>query len=158
VYRVDPRTGGCDIVTDELIRPNGLAFSLDERLLYVSDTGVTDGPAPMYVFDVSGGTLSGRRVFATCTVGCFDGFRLDESGRIWTSAGDGVHCYHPDGTQLGKIRVPEIVSNVTFGGAKRNRMFICATTSLYTVLLPVNGAPLPLHHRRPGPAARSPVS
>jgi len=70
----------------------------------------------------------------------FDGFRLDTEGRIWTSAGDGVHVYDPDGTLLGKVLVPEVVANVCFGGPKRNRLYICATTSLYAILLPVNGA------------------
>jgi gluconolactonase len=73
----------------------------------------------------------------------FDGFRFDTDGRLWTSAGDGVHCYDPDGTLLGKVRVPEGVANVVFGGPKRNRLFICATTSLYSVMLGVNGATRP---------------
>jgi gluconolactonase len=143
VYRIDAGSGACRIVADDFVRPNGLAFSPDERLLYVSDTGashVPDGPRHMRVFEVAAdGTLTGGDLFATCTEGAFDGFRLDESGRIWTSAGDGVHCYDPDGTLLGKVRVPEIVANVVFGGPKRNRLFMCATTSLYSVLLPVNG-------------------
>ena len=114
-------------------RPNGLAFSLDERLLYVSDTGA---PRNMRVHDVDDyGTLSNGREFAKCTVGGFDGFRLDEAGRIWTSAGDGVHCYHPDGTLIGKVLVPETVANVAWGWPKRNRLYIAATTSLYAVLL-----------------------
>ena len=139
VYRVDPATGAVDVVADDFDRPNGLAFSPDERRLYVSDTG---GPHTRHirVFDVADdGRLAGGDVFATCTVGVFDGFRLDDVGRIWTSAGDGVHCYHPDGTLLGKVRVPEVVANVVFGGPKRNRLFICGTTSLYSVLLPVTG-------------------
>ena len=86
------------------------------------------------------GALTGGHVFAACTVGSFDGFRLDEAGRVWTSAGDGVHCYEPDGTLIGKVRTPEPVANVEFGGPARNRLFICATTSLYAVLLPVSGA------------------
>ena len=126
------------------MRPNGLAFSPDESRLYIADTGashVEDGPRHIRVFDVGdGGTLSGGDVFATCTDGLFDGFRLDEAGRIWTSAGDGVHCYDPDGTLIGKVMVPEVVANVVFGGPKRNRLFICGTTSLYAVLLAVNGA------------------
>jgi gluconolactonase len=84
-------------------------------------------------------TLSGGEVFSVCQNGFYDGFRLDEAGRIWTSAGDGVHVLDPDGTLLGKVLVPEIVANVAFGGPKRNRLFICATTSLYAVLLPVRG-------------------
>jgi gluconolactonase len=79
-------------------------------------------------------------VFATCTNGVFDGFRLDTEGRIWTSAADGVHVYDPDGTLLGKVLVPEVVANVCFGGPKRNRLYICGTTSLYAILLLVNGA------------------
>ena len=144
VYRIDPHSGDVSVVADDFARPNGLAFSPGEGLLYVADTGAThvlDGPRHIRVFDVSqDGRLSGGRVFATCTSGLFDGFRLDEAGRIWTSAGDGVHCYEPDGTLIGKILVPEAVANVVFGGVKRNRLFICATTSLYAVLLPVNGA------------------
>ena len=89
------------------------------------------------------GALSGGEVFATCTEGIFDGFRFDADGRLWTSAGDGVHCYDPDGTLLGKVLVPEAVANVVFGGPKRNRLFICATTSLYSVMLGVSGATRP---------------
>jgi gluconolactonase len=143
VYRVDPATGEVQIAADDFVRPNGIAFSPDERKLYVSDTGAThgpDGPRHIRVFDVAGdNTLSGGEVFATCTAGFFDGFRLDEDGRIWTSAGDGVHCYDPDGTLLGKVLVPEQVANVEFGGIKRNRLFVCGTTSLYSIMLAVNG-------------------
>ncbi|MBF9194735.1 SMP-30/gluconolactonase/LRE family protein [Microvirga terrestris] len=144
VYRIDPYTGDVRSVADDFVRPNGIAFSPDERRLYVADTGAThvkDGPRHIRVFDVDDqGGLSGGNVFATCTQGLFDGFRLDEAGRIWTSAGDGVHCYENDGTLIGKILVPEAVANVVFGGLKRNRLYICATTSLYSIMLPVNGA------------------
>jgi len=144
VYRVDPQDGSVSIVADDFVRPNGLAFSPDEKKLYVADTGAThvpDGPRHIRVFDVGeNGRLTGGSVFATCTSGLFDGFRLDEDGRIWTSAGDGVHCYESDGTLIGKILVPEAVANVVFGGVKRNRLYICATTSLYAIMLPVNGA------------------
>jgi gluconolactonase len=144
VYRVDGETGEVTIATDALVRPNGLAFSPDEQFLYVSDTGgshVKGHPPQIRVFEVvDGRTLHGGGEFATCTNGYFDGFRLDTAGRLWTSAGDGVHVYDPDGTLLGKVLVPEVVANVEFGGLKRNRLFICATTSLYAVLLPVNGA------------------
>ncbi|MCB8821200.1 SMP-30/gluconolactonase/LRE family protein [Microvirga rosea] len=144
VYRVDPQTGAVTIAADDFVRPNGIAFSPDEKRLYVADTGAThveDGPRHIRVFDVDrDGKLTDGRVFAVCTAGLFDGFRLDEAGRIWTSAGDGVHCYDPDGTLIGKILVPEVVANVAFGGPKRNRLYICATTSLYAIMLPVNGA------------------
>ncbi len=144
VYRIDPHSGSVSIVADDFARPNGIAFSPDEKRLYVVDTGAThvdDGPRHIRVFDVGeNGRLTGGDIFATCTSGLFDGFRLDEAGRIWTSAGDGVHCYDSDGTLIGKILVPEAVANVVFGGVKRNRLYICATTSLYSILLPVNGA------------------
>jgi gluconolactonase len=137
VFRISP-SGELSIVADDFDRPNGLAFSLDEKRLYVSDTGA---PCHMRVLDVNDdGTLGRSEVFAQPTVGVFDGFRLDDAGRIWTSAGDGVHCYDPDGTLLGKVLVPEVVANVAWGWAKRNRLYICATTSLYAILLTVNGA------------------
>ena len=146
VYRVDPSSGEVKIVADDFVRPNGLAFSPDERRLYVADTGAShdpDGPRHIRVFDVSDdGSLTGGDVFATCTAGFFDGMRLDDAGRIWVGAGDGVHCYDADGTLLGKVRIPEPTANVAFGGAKRNRLFICATTSLYSVMLKVNGTKL----------------
>lgn len=144
VYRIDPTTGAVEAVVTDMIKPNGLAFSPDETKLYVVDTGRTHGdhhPAHMRVFDVGDdGRLSGGSVFADCTAGLFDGFRLDTAGRIWTSAADGIHCYDPDGTLIGKVLVPEIVSNCCFGGQKLNRLFITATTSLYAVYLKVNGA------------------
>ena len=128
------------------MKPNGLAFSPDETMLYIADTGAThveNGPRHIRVFDVAadGASLHGKgKVFATCDVGLFDGFRIDMHGNVWTSAGDGVHCYAPDGTLIGKIRIPEVVANVCFGGPKRNRLYICGTTSLYAVYLNTQGA------------------
>lgn len=143
VYRIDPATGAVTAVVTDMVKPNGIAFSRDESQLYVVDTGrthVPNGPAHIRVFDVAAnGTLSGGRVFAECTAGLFDGFRLDAEGRIWTSAADGVHCYHPDGTLLGKVLVPEPVANVVFGGPKRNILYICGTTSLYSIWLQTVG-------------------
>jgi gluconolactonase len=139
VFRVDGQSGAITTVVDDFVRPNGLAFSPDEKLLYIADSHPS--ARNMHVFDVTAaGTLTNGRVFATCRAGRFDGFRLDDAGRIWTSTDEGVHCYDPDGTLIGKIFVPEILSNVVFGGLKRNRLFICATTSLYSVMLLVNGA------------------
>lgn len=144
VYRIDPSTGECQIVADDFRQPNGLAFSPDEKRLYIADSGVThdpDGPRHIREFTVGDdGSLSGGGVLAECDNGLYDGFRLDETGRIWTSAADGVHCLMPDGTLIGKVNVPERVSNVCFGGPKRNRLFITATRSLYSILLPVKGA------------------
>ncbi|MBS7695650.1 MULTISPECIES: SMP-30/gluconolactonase/LRE family protein [unclassified Chelatococcus] len=143
VYRLST-DGRLTAVGTDFVKPNGLAFSPDERVLYVVDTGAThvkNGPRHIRRFAVSPeGTLSGGEVFATATVGLFDGLRLDTAGHIWTSAGDGVHCYHPDGTLIGKIKVPEVVANLCFGGPKRNRLYICATTSLYAVYLRAQGA------------------
>ena len=139
VYRIDPSSGDVKIVADDFDRPNGIAFSPDEKTLYIADTG--DRSFPIRSFKVSEkGKLSGGKLFANCTAGAFDGFRLDEQGRVWTSAGDGVHCYDPDGTLIGKVLVPEPVANVVFGGLKRNRLFITATSSLYSIMLMVNGA------------------
>jgi len=143
VYRIDGATGQITQVTNDFACPNGLAFSPDENQLYIVDscgTKYPSGQRHMRKFDVhSNGTLSGGEVFAECTSGVFDGFRLDNKGRIWTSAQDGVHCYDPDGTMLGKIYVPVEVSNLCFGGQKNNVMFITASTSLYRILLPVTG-------------------
>lgn len=144
VYRLDPATGALRAVATDFVKPNGLAFSPDESLLYIVDTGAThvpDGPRHIRVFSVGeGGALSGGAVFATCQVGLFDGLRVDVHGNLWTSAGDGVHCYAPDGALIGKIRIDEVVANVEFGGPKRNRLFICATTSLRAVYLNTAGA------------------
>lgn len=146
VYRLDPATGDLTQVTTDFACPNGLAFSLDEQTLYIADSGGTrysNGGRHIRKFTVgSDGNLSGGEVFAACEEGVFDGFRIDTQDRIWTSARDGVHCYHPDCTLLGKIFVPEEVSNVCFGGPKFNRLFITASTSVYTVLLPTSGVRL----------------
>lgn len=136
VYRLDTTTGALAVVADDFDQPNGLCFSPDEKTLYISDTARRH----MRSFAVGpGGDLAGGDVFATCTAGAFDGFRADDEGRIWTSAADGVHCYDPDGTLIGKLRVPEVVANVTFGGDRRNQLFITATTSVYTLLVGVRG-------------------
>jgi gluconolactonase len=138
VYRVDP-DGTLAVVADDFNRPNGLAFSNDGSLLYVTDTE----EATIRVFRVDGSKLSGGELFAECGNGAFDGIRLDSEGRVWGAAADGVHVYHPDGTLLGKLLVPETVSNLCFGGAKRNRLFLTATTSLYSLFTTVNGGPQP---------------
>ena len=140
VYRVDPATGGVAKVAGDFERPNGLAFSLDERRLYIADTARRH----IRAFSVDGdGALAGGEVFATCTAGSFDGLRLDDAGRVWAAAHDGLHCFAADGTLLGKLLVPEVVSNLTFGGPKRNQLFITASTSVYSIRLNITGARYP---------------
>ena len=147
VFRLDPQSGELSIVTDELDKPNGIAFSPDEKTLYVSDTALSHDPngahhiRAYYVHD--GTRLTNGRLFADVSPGIADGFRLDTDGNVWTSAGDGVHCFSPRGELLGKIHVPEGVANVTFGGPKRNRLFITATTSLYAVYVAQAGVQQP---------------
>lgn len=143
VYRIDTN-GSVTVVADSFVMPNGLAFSTDESKLYIADTGAThapDGPKHIRVFSVDkdGAGLSGGDVFAQCTSGLFDGFRVDTNDRIWTSAADGVHCLNAAGELIGKVRIPEMVGNVCFGGSKLNRLFICGTSSLYSVYLTANG-------------------
>ncbi len=147
LYRIDPATGEVAAMATDFVKPNGLAFSPDERILYVADTGMThveNGPRHIRAFDVGADwRLSGGDVLTTCDVGLYDGFRVDVDGNIWTSAGDGVHCVTPGGETIGKILLDEVVANVEFGGPKRNRLFICATTTLRAVYLNVRAAARP---------------
>ena len=140
VFRIDPVTGAVEPMIDDFVQPNGLALSPDERILYVAESGSShdpDVPPVIRAFDLGpDGRPTNKRDFATIGAGLPDGFRVDEAGRIWCSAADGVHCIAPDGRLLGRIRVPEVVSNLCFGGARGNRLLITATTSVYSV--PVN--------------------
>jgi gluconolactonase len=137
VYRCDPSTGVVTIVADDFVRPNGLAFSIDESHIYIADT--RRNHIRVFAVDVAG-PLGDGEVFAECDAGVFDGLRLDDTGRVWAAAGDGVHCFDPDGTLIGKLHLPEAASNLTFGGLQNNHLFITATTSLYSIRLTVNGA------------------
>ena len=145
VYRIDP-TGALSVVCDDFTQPNGLAFSPDETVLYIADSAASHDPAlPRHIraFDVQNGTLKNSRVFAHIDKGIPDGIRTDIFGNLWSSAADGIHCFGPEGTLLGKILIPEVVSNLCFGGPRRNRLFITATTSVYAVYLATTGAQKP---------------
>jgi gluconolactonase len=147
VFRIDPDTGTPAPVVSDFVQPNGLCLSPDESLLYIAESGSSHDPAVPAVirrFRVTqGGGLSGGEAFATVDDGLPDGIRCDTNGNLWSSAGDGVHVFAPDGTLLGKIRVPQRVSNLTFGGPRRNRLFITATTSVYLVHVAATGVQAP---------------
>jgi gluconolactonase len=146
VFRFDPVKKTLRIVSAFIEEPNGLAFSPDERVLYVSDTSAatrTDGSGHHHIvaFDViRGQELSKPRIFAVVTPGLADGFRVDVQGFVYTSSEDSVQVYHPDGTRIGRIAVPEKVGNLVFGGVDGGELFICASTSLYRVRLNTRGA------------------
>ena len=146
VYRLDPGSGALAVVADDFQGPNGLCFSPDEQRLYIVETGIDFDAAPrqcIRVFDVGDdGTLQGGRPFHKIDPGNADGLRCDEAGRVWSSAGDGVHCIAADGRLIGKIRVPGTVANLCFGGPALSRLFICAGDTLYAVFTNTRGAPL----------------
>lgn len=147
VFCANLETGDIKIVADDFVKPNGLAFSEDEKILYIADSGRShdpDGPHHIRALDVAGdNTLSNSRVFCEVDPGVPDGFRVDLHGNVWTSCGNGVICFAKDGTALGKIKIPQMVSNLTFGGPKRNRLFITATKSVYAVYVATSGAQEP---------------
>jgi gluconolactonase len=153
VYRIEPGNGSLSLVTSDLKKPNGLCFSNDYKKLYIADTGIS--PGTIMVYDViDGKKLGSGRVFVTMSLtkggrtlnGGADGIRADIDGNIWAGAGwageefDGVHIFAPDGTRIGQIMLPEIASNLCFGGAKRNRLFITASQSLYSLYVGIEGA------------------
>ena len=154
VYRVDAQTGRITKLTDEIYKPNGLCFSPDYKKLYVADTGASHYPEAkkiIKVWDIVGTSMvKSGRTFADMTLdgkaGLADGIRADIDGNVWASAGwvgpgyDGVHIFAPDGVRIGQIRLPEICSNVCFGGRKRNRLFMTASQSLYAVYVETKGA------------------
>jgi gluconolactonase len=148
VYRFEPETGDIRIVADDFDGPNGLAFSPDETRLYIAETGKQTEQSPrqyIRVFNVGsdGATLSGGDIFYKIQPGYCDGMRVDEYGNIWSSAADGVHCLSADGELLGRIFVPHRVSNVTFGGPAKNRLFIGGSTTLYAIFLNCRGVQVP---------------
>jgi gluconolactonase len=143
VFRFDPESGQLDPVITDMAEPNGLAFSPDERLLYVSDTALqlrTDGlGGRIRVYDVVGQACRNGRVFARVEPGVSDGFRVDVHGNIWTSSKDSVQVFAPDGKRLGKMPVPEKVANLCFGGPDRDVLYIAASTGLYRLPTRVRG-------------------
>jgi gluconolactonase len=147
LYRFDPESGHIGIAAGDFDGPNGLAFSPDERRLYVSETGDQTTAAPkQYIraFDVMpNGTLSGGDIFHKIEPGYADGLCVDEDGNLWSSAADGVHCIDPDGRLLGKVLVPARVSNLTFGGPAKNRLFIGGSHTLYAIFLNRRGVGWP---------------
>lgn len=148
VFCYDPATGMLHAATAEVEEPNGLAFSPDESVLYVSDTSAALRPAgqgnhKIVAFDVSGTLLSGIRVVADIRPGLPDGFRLDRQGWIYTSCEDAVQILLADGTVLGRIPIPEKVGNLTFGGREGNQLYVVATTSLYRIILNTQGVQRP---------------
>lgn len=145
VYRADPATGTLDVMVDDMNCPNGLAFSPDERRLYVADTGrmFTQDAQQIRVYDMEDGRPAKGRHFHTISPGCADGIRVDSDGNLWSSAADGVHCISPDGRLLGKILVPELVSNLCFGGRAKHELYITATTSVYRITLNRSGVQHP---------------
>jgi gluconolactonase len=146
VYRFDPADASLTVVCDSFTKPNGLAFSPDETILYIAESGKShdpDCPVVIRACDVTGDRLTNERVFAEFETGMPDGLRVDISGNIWTSAGPAINCYDPSGTLLGRIRAPQMVSNLTFGGAKRNRLFFTCTNAVYSVFLATSGVQRP---------------
>jgi len=152
VYRLDPDTGIATVVVDDFVRPNGLCFSPDEKILYISDTGNSHGlggPAHIRAFDVDNGTLNNGRILVDMSPSFADGIRCDTDGNIWSSSGwgnpedDGVQIFAPDGDLIGKIHLPEPCSNLCFGGQKKNRLFMTCGQSLYSVFVETRGAQTP---------------
>jgi gluconolactonase len=154
VYRYDPKSKELTVVTGKLQMPNGIAFSPDEKILYIIDSGAIqaprtyyyDKPHTIYAFDVSkdGKTISNQRVFANVYPGFPDGMRLDSDGNVYSGALDGIHVFNPAGKMIGKIQLPKQTANLTFGGKDNNILFICSSDSVWAIKLNAKGAkPVP---------------
>jgi gluconolactonase len=146
VYRVDTATGEIEAVVEGIENPNGLAFSPDEKRLYVVECGPAPRSIKVFDVDASGRRVSGGRVLIDAGPGSPDGFRIDVDGNLWCGWGmgneelDGVRVFTPEGQAIGHIHLPERCANVCFGGVKRNRLFMAASQSLYAVYVGVKGA------------------
>ena len=153
VYRLDPRTREVAVVASDMDKPNGICFSPDEKKLYIVDTGVpknANDPHPIRVYDVEEKKrLKNGRLFVNMAPGSSDGIRCDIDGNVWSAAGwggesfNGIHVFGPDGILIGKIHLPETCANLCFGGAKKNRLFMTASQSLYSVYVETQGAQTP---------------
>jgi gluconolactonase len=143
IYRIDSKTGKLHQVADDIFKPNGICFSPDYKKLYVADTGA---PREIRVFDVDGTALRNGRSFVkldipgTGAASAADGIRCDADGNLWAGARPGVQVIAPTGQRLGLIQLPETCANVCFGGARRNRLFMVASQSLYAVYVNTTGA------------------
>jgi len=158
VFRVDPTTGEATPVITDMTHPNGLAFSPDESVLYVADTGflwIEGAPRELRAYDVVDGACAGGRQLAVVEPPATDGFRVDREGRIWSSAGDGVHVLSPTGELLLRIPVPERVSNVCFGGPGGGELYVTASTSLYRIRTTTTAAPRPAQSTGPSGSGSS---
>jgi gluconolactonase len=148
LYRLDPDSGEVSAMASDFDGPNGLAFSPDERKLYVAESGAPGVAEPrqyIRVFDVAadGRSISGGEIFHKISPGWADGFRVDEAGNLWCGAADGVHCIAADGTLLGKVLVPQRVSNLCFGDRHHSRLFLCASKAIYALFTNTRGAQAP---------------
>lgn len=149
VYRFDPKTKQLDVVIPDLKMPNGIAFSPDETILYVIDSGAIQAPRTyywqyphaIYAYDVvNGATLTNKRLFTTVSPGFPDGMRLDIHGNLYVGALDGIQVFNPQGTLIGKILMPKETANLTFGGRENNILFICSSDSIWAIKLNTQGA------------------
>jgi len=158
VYRYDPKTKELTVVISDLQMPNGIAFSKDERTLFVIDSGAIQAPRTyyekkhhaIYAYDVAkdGKSVSNQRVFAVVSPGFPDGMRLDEHDNIYVGALDGIHVINPKGKVIGKILMPKETANLTFGGKNNNILFICSSNSIWAIKLNTKGAkPVPVIDR-----------
>ena len=138
VFRFNPKTLQLDVMTKNLDRPNGIAFSHDEKKLYIADTG--EDVKCMYVFDVYDDKIINQKLVYDFKPFFSDGFRSDKDGNIWTSAGKAIKCFNPNNELIGQILVPELVSNLEFGGKEGNILYVTATSSLYKMELNQIGA------------------
>jgi gluconolactonase len=152
VFRFDERRGELTPMVTDMVHPNGLAFAPDERVLYVSDTGWLrdkSGPCHIRAYDIVDGACVNGRVFAEIHEGWPDGFRVDEAGRVWSSSGDGVRVFAPDGEPVLHVPVPEKIGNLCFGGPSGQDLYIAAASSLYRIKTTTRGAPRPGRSQSP---------